>query len=90
MKYTKKERKEIYLKAAGLVAERKFAFGCIVLDEVIKESTIVSYQKIILPEFFIFEPTKEEKSYIFFGWWAVNDRETRINALLLCAEMCND
>jgi hypothetical protein len=86
MEYTKKQRREIYLDTADIILKRESFFICCALDTAAKIKTTASEQRLMFEEFFLFQPETTEG----LGWWRIVDCESRINALLLCAEMCND
>lgn len=95
MKYTKKQRKKIYLKAASLLINEEQRFCCNALSFVITGDTYMRDAELIqiLPEFELHKP----KNLFINLWWFYDDRNdtfnslhnSRIFALLLCAEMCN-
>lgn len=100
MEYTKGERREIYLKAAELIKQETFcchaikAVTGIEIDETCHIGGMVDRQNVFIqkyfPEFFLFKPTGEEIEYKAIYSWHFNGGSARVNALLLCAEMCND
>lgn len=88
-KYTKKQRKEIYLKAAEyLKNQRGVLLGCC---NAIKQQTgeYDVYQDRGNPfyEFVMFRP----KEYHEIDWFTGKESNTdRINCMLLCAQMCDN
>lgn len=82
MELTKKQRREIYLKAAERVFKhRRNSDGrhlCYWLAYMGNTAWIDAAED--FPEFALFKPE----------WWEWNDFESRIICMLLCAEMCND
>jgi hypothetical protein len=101
MKYTKKQRREIYLDAAYCLFKGKENVICWAIWKVSRKSCLVFICDITIrvkedfPEFAIFDP-HVAGSY-WFGVPHFTDtattnqqRQNRINCLLLCAEMCND
>lgn len=82
MELTKKERKQTYLKVANELLTHN-CFVCVRLAHL--AGTDVNYE---FEEFSLFEPDRKEREGAV-AWWYITDRESRINALLLCAEMCN-
>jgi hypothetical protein len=95
MTYTKQRRKKIYLKAACMVARNEERYGCDALREVSDLSNEYAVRS-AFAEFFLFEPKVYEDRFPSYfgdqrgGWWKRNNKESRILALLLCAEMCNE
>lgn len=87
MKYTKKQRNEIYRKALDAHRERREAgcsmsFLCLRCEDAagktLKDGDV--------PELFLFEPLPEEQQGIN-GWWLSGDYDSRENALLFMLEM---
>lgn len=92
MKYTKEQRREIYLKAADRLQDSWSCFACDALNNIIQVGDLVDFKDIIksdLPEFYLFKPKRYYDSFVE-SWWKHGDKEPRINCLLLCAEMCRD
>ena len=89
---TKKQRKEIYLKAAKFFIRKKkidIGYGCTGFCDFLNR--YIDLQEFLnitdFPEYRLFKPRK------FNLYWFKHDIEgmnARINALLLAAEMCND
>jgi hypothetical protein len=82
MKYTKEQRKEIYLKAYNQISSGNTMFLCHSIREIIGNPKYEITND--LPEIFLFNPEHE-----FVFWWFFNEREARLFALLICIEMCN-
>lgn len=87
MKYTKKQRNEIYRKALDAHRERvevgcRASFLCFRCDDAAGRTL----RDADIPELFLFEPLPEEREYNN-GWWHIDDHKSRENALLFCIEM---
>jgi hypothetical protein len=98
MKYTKKERRKIYLKSSDLILKRGKDCICWAIWIIAGRNCggivecITDKVKEDFPEFAMFDP-EEGKLYWFGDPYFGTSREqinNRINCLLLCAEMCND
>ncbi len=102
--YSKERRRQIYLKAAELMINGLCdPFCCYAIRRAadIPDPCLIGnpgrdseIQDIFLgvnfPEFFIFKPTFEDlNNEPSFAWYFFS-RESRANALLLSAELCND
>ena len=101
MKYqTKKDREKLYRLAAEIVwlnskkIENPYTgedflgstYSCDILAGLSKLKHY-NYVDGKFPEFFMFEPSKEEKNYKE-GWWQDDEGDPRAIALLFAAEMC--
>lgn len=95
MGYTKKQRREIYLESAELIFLKEYHRMCIAFERCtneagsksgLKYSTITDYYIDVFPEFLRLSP----ESYQGTWWCTVRERDNRINALLLMAEMCKN
>jgi len=84
MKYTKKQRREIYLKAAEMIEKGELDYCCSAIARTLNYKTL---SLMPLDEFLLFSPYKSR--YVWFGD-AIKGRRARITCLLLCAEMCKD
>lgn len=91
---TKKQRREIYLKATELYNKENTDLSiCRNICRLMKweKPGRYDFDKLYkyLPEFVIFKPMGEEctESYISYGLWFDGMHE-RIICMLLCAEMC--
>lgn len=80
-----KYKKDIYLKSAELIRKGTYKFGCLALEKAFGKPLCYFEKQELFPEFFLFKPDRNES----IGWWYMSDKESRINALLLCSEMCN-
>lgn len=83
---TKTQRREIYLKAAKYLQERKTCC-CIALLEA--QETIMYMWDIAstFEEFALFDPGRTHYTDI---WWESGDKSSRLNALLFCYYMTFD
>jgi hypothetical protein len=94
MKFTKKQRREIYEKAYNDLESRGsrngMSFCCHVLAVQVKERCIdLEYLSENLPEFYLFKPEYICSSHS--TWFdGLSGHSDRLNALLLCAELCKD
>jgi hypothetical protein len=88
MKFTKKQRREIYEKAHDLIGKPdgvnlRFEYACTAIHYItnIDRKNILKY----FPELNLFNPNDG-----FCAWWLWYEYEARRIALLFCAEMCKD
>jgi hypothetical protein len=87
-KFTRKQRREIYLKAAIMIEKGDSYLCCFALSAVI--GRYIGPMRELMPELYMFEPHNPG-----FGWFNSwdgfqNPTEARIITLLLCAEMTKD
>ncbi len=89
LEITKSQRKKIYIQLANeFFVTQDFGVCCSISDIIWHK-----YKKLIISqdvteyfvEFGLFKPDD-----CGFFWWDDKDYLSRVNALLLCAEMCND
>jgi hypothetical protein len=89
-KYTPKQRSAIYLKAAEIIENNNDDICCGAIQRAEGNTGFfVNTERILksYPEFKLFKPWKIP----FHGrWFADGDRDSRINCLLLAAEMTKD
>jgi hypothetical protein len=82
MKYTKAQRRDIYLEAAESIFYGRNWFCCPAVSStafrLFKDSFYTEKDELMM-----FRPYNYE-----FTWWDPDDKQSRLNALLLCAEMC--
>jgi hypothetical protein len=95
MKFTKKQRREIYLEVAEHVIEHEkcicWSFHSVIYGKNISAVygiSITDFYKEVFPEFAEFQPTELENDGS--GYWYYCDYKTRSIALLLMAEMCKE
>jgi hypothetical protein len=94
MKFTKKQRREIYLKAhkglEDLGNRSAMAFCCNVLGQQVNIQCLqMDHIADLLPEFYLFKP--DHIVYSHSTWFDGRDNHSdRLNALLLCAELTKD
>lgn len=92
-KYTKEQRREIYLKSANTIKDEKEYFCCsaINVNTGFKHESITEY---LFPELHLFRPPNTFIDDPWFGYYNDDHRHSsqklRHIILLLCAEMCND
>jgi hypothetical protein len=100
-KYTKAKRREIYLRAAELIASRGYSlfneankYACGALTYATLDTHGEDWDLVVVdfPEFMMFRPEEDFNTEYIGIWWAdngeYNTQEARRIALLLCAEMC--
>lgn len=88
---TKRQRREIYLKAALLAYKMRnngFGYLCFILGQLLKSSRNYESSSDILPEFEMFKPEYSSHSDTWFD--DIENNGERIICMLLCAEMCKD
>jgi hypothetical protein len=89
--YTKEERKDSYLQSAELIFNKESGYCCEALRRSIGNPDI-RFVSVVerFPEFKLFEPKDADGVWWFSGGQAnITVRNSRVFALLLCAEMCN-
>ena len=87
MNPTKKQRREVYLRAAESIDARKHSWlGCCEVIKRITKDRVIG--KDLFPELYLFKP---DYSLECCYWWnnsLAESKQERVLALLLCAEMC--
>ncbi len=92
-KYTKKERKEIYIKALASIDKEEFM--CNAIERIISVSAYhYSISEFHFPEFFLFKPILWN-GFVWFDYEgkyspSIEIIEHRKTILEFCIEMCND
>jgi hypothetical protein len=89
-KYTRKKRREIYLNAAEFIMSNwkiELNTCCYAIHQASKFTVFMSMFDDYVPEFMMFKPIGIPTYLIWFG---KEEREERVFALLLCAEMTKD
>jgi hypothetical protein len=93
MKFTKKQRREIYRKAPKDIISGQCSYACVAMKNQIRALFMKNYWvtadelRMAMKEFYLFDPNSDT---YYSSWWEDGDKESRIFALLLCAEMCKD
>lgn len=91
MKYTKKQRREIYLKAAERIEKNDSSTCCWAIQSIIKPKNTycTSITENITSQFEEFKLFENKDFIYWFGWPSCSiSRQERVTCLLLCAEMC--
>lgn len=89
MKHTKAQRRKIYLKAAEIVMSKDYDAGragkglCYLVNRPSQHSHIDNF-----PELEMFTPKHIIHQNGVSRWWELDDKESRIICMLLCAEIC--
>jgi hypothetical protein len=91
VKLTKKQRANIYLKAAkNIFYGFKYPYACGQLKMFYPTFIYLNDVLFHYPEFALFEPTNELRDGLLAWWNSPTAREERVIALLLSHQMCKD